>query len=58
MEIDANDVIAVVRQQLSNAQNESALNAAMAISWKKKFDELVTKTTTEKENVSTIPTVG
>ena len=43
MDIDANDVIAVVRQQLSNAQNESALNAAMAMSWKKKFDDLTKK---------------
>ena len=54
MNIDANDLIAVLRQQVNNAMNEAALNAALAMGLQKRITELegqVVNTTEEKENV-------
>ena len=41
--IDVNDLVMVLRQQLSNAQNESALNAALVMALRKKIEELEKK---------------
>lgn len=53
MNIDANDLISVLRQQVANAMNEAALNAALAMGYQKRITELegqVVNTTKEKEH--------
>ena len=45
--IDVNDLVTVLRQQLSNAQHEVALNSALVMALRKKIDEL------EKQLVAT-----
>ena len=40
MQIKAQDLIDAITQQRNNAQQESALNAALAASWRKKAEAL------------------
>ena len=43
MEVEAKDLIDIMRQQISYAMNEAALNAAIAQSLRKKIVELEAK---------------
>lgn len=40
MNIDLKDVLEVTRQQLSQALNDAAMNAAAVLAWKRRVDEV------------------
>lgn len=53
MEVNPNDVLDVTRQQLSQAQQSSAMNAALALAYQRRVDELETLLREMKANALT-----